>query len=244
MQATTRWVWLAALVACSGEIEDFGADPDGGASLDAPVLTIDGSLVVDAPVVIIDGGAPGPLLGDYKLTYYYVTEEQHWAGDGGVDDTGLYDPSCNLLAMVPAAFARSLSIEGTGRLSDGRVLNYSGPCPCATTPCYRFVDAQHPWGSGAGNRALVPFRSVAIDRDVLEIGRRYWVAELAGVAMPGEAPLGGFVHDGCVSADDTGGGIDGQHIDFFSALRGYYLALDRALGLDEVTLYEGGNRCR
>ena len=35
----------------------------------------------------------------------------------------------------------------------------------------------------------------------------------------------------------------GMHIDFFSALRGYYLALDGELGLDGVTLYEGGERC-
>ena len=33
--------------------------------------------------------------------------------------------------------------------------------------------------------------------------------------MPGRAPWGGFVHDGCVVADDTGGGIDGNRLDLF-----------------------------
>jgi hypothetical protein len=59
--------------------------------------------------------------------------------------------------------------------------------------------------------------------------------------MPGG--LGGFVHDGCVSADDTGGHILGMHIDFFSALRSYYLVLDGDLQLNDVTIYQGGARC-
>ena len=112
------------------------------------------------------------------------------------------------------------------------------------TPCFRFVDAFHPWGNGSGNRALVPFRSIAIDpASILDIGVRYYVSELDGVTMPGTAPTDDFVHDGCVSADDTGGGIRGMHVDFFSALRPYYRTLDGELGLDEVTLYQGGTRC-
>lgn len=241
MRATLQCLWLLVIAGCSGEITGFVADsPDAAVAMTTPdgsVAALDAG-TLDAPLT-----TPGALLGDFKLTYYYVTEEERWAGDGGVDDTPLYDLSCNLLALVPAGFAGSLAIEGTGRLTDGRVLNYSGPCGCQTTPCYHFVDAQHPWGSGSGNRALVPFRSVAVDRDVLTIGRRYWVAELAGIVMPGAGPLGGWTHDGCVSADDTGGGIDGAHIDFFAALRAFYIALDGELGLDEVTLYEGGSKC-
>lgn len=244
MQAAVRVLILVGCAGCVGEITNgfagSAADAPPTVTPDAPPLTADGSVVVvpDAPP-----GMPGPPLGDFKLTYYYVTEESNWVGDGGIDDTALYDLQCNLLAMVPAGFARSLAIEGTGQLTDGRVLNYSGACSCATSPCYHFVDEDHPWGSGAGDRPLVPFRSVAVDRAVLTIGQWYWVAELDGILMPGTPPVGGFVHDGCVSADDTGGGVDGQHIDFFSALRRYYLALDGELGLDTVTLYEGGGRC-
>jgi membrane-bound lytic murein transglycosylase len=105
------------------------------------------------------------------------------------------------------------------------------------------VDEEHPWGSGAGGRALEPFRSVAVDRDVIAIGTWLWVAELDGVAMPGDPPWGGFVHDGCVLAADTGGAIDGMQIDFFATLRAYYLIIDGELGLDEISLHEGGARC-
>jgi 3D (Asp-Asp-Asp) domain-containing protein len=213
---------------------DFGADPDGGVAATDAMPGADASLP--------DAGAfpPGPSLGAFKLTYYYVAEESMYTGE---DDTGLYDVDCDLLAMVPAAFARAVAIEGTGKLDDGRVFNYSGSCSCPTSPCYHFVDEDHPWGSGAGGRALVPFRSVAVDRDVLVIGRRYWVKELDGVRMPGEGPLGGWIHDGCVSADDTGGSIDDAHIDFFAALRGWYLEIAGVVRRNEVTLHEGGERC-
>jgi 3D (Asp-Asp-Asp) domain-containing protein len=227
---------LCALLvaACTGEIQGgFDLPPDGGAA--------DGPPAVDAELPVADGALlPGALLGAYKLTYYYVAEESMYSGD---DDTGLYDLQCNLLAMVPAAFERAVAIEGTGKLTDGRVFNYSGSCSCPTSPCYHFVDEDHPWGSGSGNRPLVPFRSVAVDRNVLVIGRKYWVKELEGVRMPGEAPLGGWVHDGCVSADDTGGGIDGEHIDFFAALRGYYLTLAGQIRRDSITLHEAGEKC-
>ena len=186
-------------------------------------------------------GAPGPLLGTFRLTYYYVAAESDYTDTGS--DTTLYEPTCTVLAVVPTAFADAVAIEGTGELAGGQVFNYAGSCPCAFTPCFRFVDADHPWGSGAGDRPLAPFRSIAVDRSVLTIGARYYVLELDGVTMPGTPPALDFVHDGCVTADDTGGAITGMHIDFFSALRAYYISLDRELNLNDVTLYEGGADC-
>lgn len=70
------------------------------------------------------------------------------------------------------------------------------------------------------------------------------MVELDGVTMPGDPSWGDFVHDGCVSADDTGGAIIGLHIDFFAGLRDCYYDLDDQLGLTEVTLYDGGDRCQ
>ena len=43
--------------------------------------------------------------------------------------------------------------------------------------------------------------------------------------MPGRAPWGGYVHDGCVVADDTGGGIDGHQLDLFVGRHAYFLGL-------------------
>jgi 3D (Asp-Asp-Asp) domain-containing protein len=106
------------------------------------------------------------------------------------------------------------------------------------------ADAKHPWGYGAQGRALVPFRSIAVDTSVIAIGTPLYIAELDGVTMPGDAPWGQFVHDGCVVADDVGGGINGKHVDFFSALKQYYSTLDGQLGITSVTVHEGGDRCK
>ena len=39
------------------------------------------------------------------------------------------------------------------------------------------------------------------------------------------APWGGYVHDGCVVADDIGGGIDGNQLDLFVGRKAYFLGL-------------------
>jgi 3D (Asp-Asp-Asp) domain-containing protein len=216
-----------------------------GCSDDAAIETTPDAMPM-MPTPDAGPGDPGVTLGSFQLTYYYVPSEADYTG---ADDTNVYDASCNVLAVVPYNFAQSLSIEGTGRLLDGEVINYVGSCHCPTatdtTTCYAPVDANHPWGSGAHNRPLVPFRSIAVDTTVLTIGHKYWIEELAGQKMPGDATDGGgFVHDGCVTADDTGGHILGMHVDFFSALRAYYLTLDKQLGMiTHVTLHEGGARC-
>jgi len=209
-----------AIAACGG---DGGGAPDAASGPDA------------AP-----RPDPGPSLGAFRLTYYWITAEDEFPG---VADTALYDDACAVLATVPSAFADDVDLEGTGRLADGRVINVSGSCGCARSPCYVEVDAQHPWGYGVQNRALEPFRSFAVDRTVIPYGTTLWIPELDGVAMPGDAPWGGFVHDGCVIAADTGGAIVGMHVDWFVGLRALYQTLDSALGLTELTVHDGGARC-
>jgi len=72
----------------------------------------------EAPAV--NTAAPGALRGTYQLTYYWVTAEDDFVGPA---DTQLLDATCGVLDTVPATFAASLATEGTGRLSDGRVVN-------------------------------------------------------------------------------------------------------------------------
>jgi 3D (Asp-Asp-Asp) domain-containing protein len=186
---------------------------------------------------------PGPSLGEFRLTYYWVTDEDEFTGDA---DTPIYDDDdgvCDVLGTVPAEFADSLDLEGTGRLADGRVINVDGACACPRSPCFVEVDAEHPWGYGVQNRALEPYRTFAVDRDVIEYGTTLYVPDLDGVMVPGDAPWGDFVHDGCVLAGDTGGGIVDMHVDWFVALRASYLDLDGRLDLDMVTVHDGGARC-
>ena len=192
------------------------------------------------PSAASDGANLGKPLGAFQLTYYWVADE---ADFDGLPDTQIYDQAWAPLAAVPSAFARSLVMEGTGRLKGGRLLNYAGACGCAFSPCFVELGEAHPWGMGVEERALAPFRSVAVDPSVVAIGARLYVANLAGVTVPGEPPWGGFQHDGCVVADDRGGAIVGRHLDFFSASRSYFQALDQTLKVREVSVYEAGSHC-
>ncbi|MCA9676947.1 MAG: hypothetical protein H6708_14850 [Kofleriaceae bacterium] len=227
-----RRLALLLTLVCACDAGPAGGDDDGP---DAGDLAPDAALPADANVT-----PPGEVLGTFQLTYYWVASEGEHPGPA---DTALYDESCGLLATVSADFADAIALEGTGRLLDGRLLNVAGACACATTPCYAEADDAHPWGYGVQNRALEPFRSIAVDRDVIAYGTGIYLAELDGVTMPGDAGWGQFVHDGCVVAADTGGGIVGEHVDFFVGLRAAYRDLDGELGLGTITVQAGGDRC-
>ena len=180
----------------------------------------------------------GPRRGDFKLTYYYMPTET-----GGGPRVTLFDRRCRRVARVSKAFERTLRMQGSGQLADGRILTYSGRCSCSRSPCYSPSRRSHTWGTGVSERPLAPFRSVAVDPSLVSIGAVLYIPELDGLTMPGVAPWGGFVHDGCVVADDRGGGIRGRQVDLFAARRSHYTALDRRHRLKRVTVFDGGERC-
>jgi 3D (Asp-Asp-Asp) domain-containing protein len=178
---------------------------------------------------------PGEARGSFALTFYWMSTPPP-AGDA---DTKLYARDCSVLATVSAAYAKEMTETGNGRLPDGRTLVVASECPCARSPCFR-DETHNLWGTGAGGRALVPFRSIAVDRSVIPLGTRLWIQELDGIAFP-DAHLA--VHDGCVIADDTGGKIKGTKIDFFVGDEASYHDLDRVVNVDHVTVHDAGARC-
>jgi 3D (Asp-Asp-Asp) domain-containing protein len=181
--------------------------------------------------------AAGALRGAFALTYYWVSAE---ADDPpAVANTTIYDRTCAPLATVSAQFASDLAIAGSGKLVDDRMLTVDGECKCKRSPCFKVIDLA--WGLGASNRPLVPFRSLAVDRKVIDIGTALWIEQLDGAEIPGTFPS---VHDGCVFADDVGGRIIGERIDWFVARKPYYREIDKALNhLAQVNVYDGGERC-
>lgn len=213
-----------------------GSVPSGGAGGSAGDASLGGSSGTGGG----GGGVEGPLVGDFALDYYFITSEDDFTG---VKDTGLYDSTCVLIATVSASFASSLSKMGTGKLTTGAVLAYDGPCACPTSPCYVVADAQHPWGFGVQSKALVPFRSIAVDKNEIAYGKHLYVPGFDGVYVPGTPPWGGFVHDGCVSADDAAAVVPGKDLTWFVAQKAHYQALDAKIVLTSVLVYEGGTRC-
>ena len=238
----TLCLWLPGSLllggACGGEaFEEQGPDASPW-SPDASPWSADASpLSADAKPM---PAMPGAELGLFEMTYYWLAAEDEYSGPK-VEE--LFAADCSSLAVVSASFADALRLEGAGRLSDGRLLNYEGSCSCANSPCFFQVDASTPWGLGVQNRALRPFRSIAVDTSRFAIGQGIYIKELDGLLMPGDADVGQYLHDGCVVADDIGGAIVAAHIDFFAGLREHYLVLVQAIASDTVTLHEGGERC-
>lgn len=225
------------------------------------------------PVVPADAAPAetGPRqLGQFTITFYYVIGEDEVTakpvvvaandnrGSSGSDDdteltaitpdmVTLYDGggTCEPIAEVSKEFASQLALQGTGKLHDGRVLNIWGACNCDHTPCFKVTKAQ--WGTAGSGKPLQPFRTVAVDPKIVKLGSLLYVPLLEGRTMPGRQPWGGYVHDGCVIADDTGGHISGNRLDLFVGRKAYFLGLSGSGGRHawarHVPVFDGTGLC-
>ncbi len=251
----------------------------GGAACEdtAKVAPPPPAVVVPTPVEA-EPKPPGPI-GEFDITFYYVTSEEEIAAKiakeakeaanenaalaaaEGVDLASvippepppreivpLYDRTCNVLAEVDKEFFKSLAMQGTGRLKDGRLLNVVGRnnCDCERKPCFHVIEGQV-WGKAGTGRPLAPFRTVAVDPKIIKLNSLLYVPLLEGRTMPGRPPWGGFVHDGCLVADDTGGAIKGFQLDLFVGRKGNFLGLSGSGGSHawarHVQVFDGASRC-
>ena len=156
----------------------------------------------------------------------------------------------DLCTIIVNIFRLKLGLEGSGKLADGRVINYWGhssscvrvtDCEAPYYPshnCYSELDGTwYPWGKGVRGRALTPFKSIAVDANIIPYGTIVYLPAWDGYVLPDES-----VHNGCVRADDTGGAIVGDHIDFFPGSEAAYLAV-RSHFPSNVDLYVNPERC-
>ena len=141
-------------------------------------------------------------LGKFKPTFYWIAFEEDFSGP---KDTPIYDTSGKLIGYFPKAFVKSLRLEGTGKLRDGRVLTY------VRNDRYAFVK-NAPYGVGHRNNPLKPFRSLAVDTHIIPAGSVLFIPRARGVRLPD-----GSVHDGIFYAHDVGSAIRGKRLDIFVA---------------------------
>jgi len=181
----------------------------------------------------------------FNLTYYWVSQRPKY----DLNQVTLRDCDGNFLTYASYDWRDKVRIEMTGRFtkSDGTnvVFNDAGGC-------WKKMSSYYDWGMGVPSPVtgtsykLRPFRSIAVDRSVLSIGKWYYVKELDGVQMP--YPRSTMIHDGCVRAVDIGYGIFGKHIDFFAGLESAYSKLvngDSPMGgRTSITVYDGSAKCQ
>jgi 3D (Asp-Asp-Asp) domain-containing protein len=147
-----------------------------------------------------------PKLGDFLVTFYWIADESEERFRAQPRDTPLLDGNDNPIAFVCRQYLKTLNMQGTGRLADGRMVNYHD-CVDGNIR-YAVVDA--PYGIGAMGVPLIPFRSVAVDRRRIPLGSLLYIPAARGILLPG-----GEVHDGVFFATDVGSAITGYHLDFF-----------------------------
>jgi 3D (Asp-Asp-Asp) domain-containing protein len=181
----------------------------------------------------------------FDLTYYVISLRPV----GDPNEVTIRDCAGNFLTYASRKWRDDAIMQGTARYKtssgESRTINAGSGC------WVRITDYDQRWGLGVWNTAanepfaLRPFRSIAVDRNVLTVGKWYYIKELDGVQMP--YPASTMVHDGCVRAVDVGPAIIGRHIDFFS---GYYSAYESLIqgsstmgGKEQISLYSGTYKC-
>jgi len=135
----------------------------------------------------------------------------HLAAQQCPDPAQVALPRCGggSITTVSNAFLKSVRMQGSAKLCDGRVVGVQKLSPL----CFVVVGDGFPWGMTASGRPATPFRSIAVDPKVFALGHWYYVQELDGLSLPG--PAAGKRHDGCVHADDVGGAVKGDLVDWF-----------------------------
>lgn len=131
------------------------------------------------------------------------------------------------------------AIEGTVRVTfngEPRTLNFAGVGTKSHVDCAAvlrqstlknpwigavgktyFAQAKGAYGDGVRGFRLVPFRTVAVDKQTIPFGSVIYISAARDVEVV--LPSGETVkHDGYFFAGDTGGAIKGEHIDVFCGI--------------------------
>ncbi|MEK7355426.1 MAG: hypothetical protein AAB250_03210, partial [Bdellovibrionota bacterium] len=142
-------------------------------------LVLIGALIVTSSVAFGSSTELAPLppvdtstmqsLGQLGPSFYWVALETK---DGLKKDQEVKDMNGKVLVKVGAKFFRGLTLEGTGRLLNGKMLNWHGKIqrPDGTWEYrYRWCGKEAPYGYGFEGRPLEPFKTIAVDPTVVPL---------------------------------------------------------------------------
>lgn len=158
------------------------------------------------------------LLGGFAPTFYRILDESAPEWEDKARTEALLTVTGKLIERVTASFKRQFDVEGSARLRDGRIVNFHQKIDGS----WRYLVATNaPFGLGLDGYKLIPYRTLAVDPEVIRPGTVLYSPALDGVRLPS-----GEVHDGFMFAHDEGQGITGSRIDVFV---GYESDVDNTL---------------
>ncbi len=147
-------------------------------------------------------------IGDLRPTFYWVALETN---DGKPKSNALLDVNGDTIAKVGDKFFGGIKMEGTGRLLDGRIVNFH--VREGKEIRWRVCPPSAPYGYGLQDYILKPFHSVAVDPSVIPIPSKVYIPAAKGIPLPD-----GTIHDGYFDAVDIGDAIQNQRIDIFTSM--------------------------
>lgn len=180
---------------------------------------------------------PEAQAGTYKHTYYWAAHPQD--ADMTTPKMAVYNKKGKIIAHEPRDLIKKISLEGSGFLSDGRLVNIG--CSCKF-PNVRFKVLNKkitPFGIDARGKPLIPFKSVAVDRKQIRLGSKMYIPKFDGLILPN-----GKRHNGCFIAADVGSAIHTNRIDIFSGYKSHYRKVQRKLKWPKsFKVYVHSNNC-
>lgn len=151
-------------------------------------------------------------IGKLGPSFYWIALEENSTGD---KTEKVLDVKGKTLARVSKDFLRHLKLEGTGRLKNGKLLNFADwhIKPDGTKEIrFRYCGKDAPYGYGYANRKLRAFKSVAVDPEVVPLDSILFIPQARGAVLPD-----GTIHDGYFEAIDVGTAIINRRIDVFTS---------------------------
>lgn len=173
--------------------------------------------------------SPPAKVGKAVLSFYWIIDESAAQYRGG-SDAVLRDTRGNVIACTSRKFRKALVLEGTGWLRDGRAVMYHRKLRGE----HRFRVTKVKNGLTVTGCQLVPYRTVAVDPRVIQLGSMLYIPQLKGARLPD-----GTIHDGIFTAADRGH-FRGHHVDLFvgASARGARPFVRRGYGSrSRVTVY-------
>jgi len=149
-------------------------------------------------------------IGAFRNTFYYMVFEKEYPREEKTESILTMDGK--LIAKVTKKFYKDLLMEGSGKLRDGRVVNWAGLVEQKS----RFHITKLVWGRGTGACALKPFRTIAADPAQIPAGAVVSIKETIGMLLPD-----GTKHNGIWRAEDTGSAILHDRVDLYIGKKSY-----------------------